>query len=307
MTATGVASRRAPAVERDTLGAEPRRLAGLSARDLIVRFVFGAAVSVIAGVVGLVAGLRAGGVLLAFPAILPAALTLIEAREGTSQAVADVRGAAVGALAMIGFAAAAVLLAGRTPLGVSMLIATLAWVVLALVLYTGGTWMARALGEEQYLPDIAVGEVEPVGHQLRARGLTLAAAESCTGGALAALFAAVPRASEFFRGGIVAYTEDAKRSLLRVPGDVLERHGAISEEAATAMACGVRAVLGADIGIAITGVVGSRTEGKPPGLVFVGLNDGRRDRVVRVESDGTPERMRADAMRAAIRLCGESH
>jgi nicotinamide-nucleotide amidase len=104
----------------------------------------------------------------------------------------------------------------------------------------------------------------------RERGYTLATAESCTGGLVAARLTEVPGASAVFRGSVVAYANDVKTKALGVPDDVLEQHGAVSAETAAAMASGVRARLGTDVGISVTGVAGPAggTADKPVGLVY---------------------------------------
>jgi nicotinamide-nucleotide amidase len=292
-------------VERGGVGSDAGRLRSVGARDLLVRFGFGAAVSIVAGLIGLAAGQRAGGVLLAFPAILPAALTLIESREGTSTAVSDVRGAVAGALGMLGFALTVVALAGRIPTLLALLVAALAWVVISAALYFGGIGLARVLGEKQYLPDVAVGEARPAADALRDAGLTVAVAESCSGGVLTALLTAVRGASEVIPGGIVAYSDQAKRDLLDVPADVLERDGAVSEAAARAMAEGVRLRLGTGVGLAVTGLAGTPAEGRSPGLVFVAAVGPAGVRVTRIQGDRGPEATRGDAVRSALTLCCE--
>ncbi|MDQ2984828.1 MAG: competence/damage-inducible protein A [Actinomycetota bacterium] len=105
----------------------------------------------------------------------------------------------------------------------------------------------------------------------RDRGLRLAAAESCTGGMVAERLTEVPGSSDVFRGAVVAYADDVKASELDVPGEVLQRHGAVSAETAAAMASGVRKRLGADIGVAVTGIAGpgGGTADKPVGLVYL--------------------------------------
>ena len=105
----------------------------------------------------------------------------------------------------------------------------------------------------------------------RAQGLTLATAESCTGGLVAGRLTSVPGASDVFRGSIVAYANDVKELELGVPGDVLRAHGAVSAAAAAAMASGARARLRADVGLAVTGVAGPAggTPEKPVGLVYL--------------------------------------
>jgi nicotinamide-nucleotide amidase len=105
----------------------------------------------------------------------------------------------------------------------------------------------------------------------RARGLTLATAESCTGGLVAARLTSVPGSSRVVRGGVVAYSDDVKRSELAVPTDLLERHGAVSAEVAAAMARGARERLGADVAVSVTGIAGpdGGTPEKPVGLVYL--------------------------------------
>ncbi len=104
----------------------------------------------------------------------------------------------------------------------------------------------------------------------RDRGYTLATAESCTGGLLAARLTAVPGYSDVTLGGVVAYGNDVKETALGVPVALLEEHGAVSAEVAAALALGARERLGADVGVAVTGVAGpgGGTEEKPVGLVF---------------------------------------
>ena len=103
------------------------------------------------------------------------------------------------------------------------------------------------------------------------RGLTVAVAESCTGGLVAARLTDIPGASDAFAGGVVAYANDVKAASLGVPEQLITAHGAVSAEVAAAMAAGVRERLGADVGIAVTGVAGpdGGTEAKPVGLVYL--------------------------------------
>ncbi|CAN5352302.1 nicotinamide-nucleotide amidase [soil metagenome] len=106
------------------------------------------------------------------------------------------------------------------------------------------------------------------GNALRARGWTLAAAESCTGGWVAKALTDVPGSSACFSGGIVAYANTIKRGLLGVSARDLEAHGAVSEVVATAMARGALGRFSADIAVAVSGVAGpGASEGKPAGLV----------------------------------------
>lgn len=111
-----------------------------------------------------------------------------------------------------------------------------------------------------------------VGRLLRERGLSLATMESCTGGLLASQITDVPGASAYYRGGLVAYSREAKVAFGVDPG-IVERHGMVSAETARAMAAAARARLGADVALATTGVAGPDSlEGKPPGTVHVALD-----------------------------------
>ena len=112
-----------------------------------------------------------------------------------------------------------------------------------------------------------------VGRYLKKNGLTLAVAESCTGGLIGHRLTDVPGASDYFLGGVVSYSNDAKCDLLRVPAAVLARHGAVSPETARDMARGVREVFHAAIGLAVTGIAGPSggSVEKPVGTVYIGL------------------------------------
>jgi nicotinamide-nucleotide amidase len=98
---------------------------------------------------------------------------------------------------------------------------------------------------------------------LREAGATLALAESCTGGYAGQLITSEPGASDFFLGGVTAYSNEVKTNVLAVPADLLAEHGAVSEPCARAMAEGVRKLVGATLAIAITGIAGSRMDGRP--------------------------------------------
>jgi nicotinamide-nucleotide amidase len=102
-------------------------------------------------------------------------------------------------------------------------------------------------------------------------GLTLAAAESCTGGLVSARLTSIPGSSDVFVGGVVAYSNAVKQAELGVPADVLQAHGAVSAETAAAMAAGAQARLNADVAVAVTGVAGPAggTPEKPVGLVYL--------------------------------------
>ena len=105
------------------------------------------------------------------------------------------------------------------------------------------------------------------------RGLTLSAAESCTGGLIAKRMTDLPGASKVFRGGVVSYTNGVKAGVLGVDGDLLERYGAVSEETARAMAEGCRRVCGSDLAVSVTGVAGPDADdrGTEVGTVYIAL------------------------------------
>jgi nicotinamide-nucleotide amidase len=108
-----------------------------------------------------------------------------------------------------------------------------------------------------------------LGKALREKSLTLATAESCTGGQIGHLITETPGSSEYFRGGIIAYNNDIKETLLGVNREILDSKGAVSKEVVLAMAEGVRKSLKADVGIAVSGIAGPTggTQDKPVGLV----------------------------------------
>ncbi len=112
-----------------------------------------------------------------------------------------------------------------------------------------------------------------VGALLLSNRRTIATAESCTGGLVAARITGVSGSSAYFPGGIVSYSNEAKHHLLGVPDALLVRYGAVSVDVALAMARGVRRKIGADIGIATTGIAGptGATPTKPVGLVYIAL------------------------------------
>jgi nicotinamide-nucleotide amidase len=105
------------------------------------------------------------------------------------------------------------------------------------------------------------------------RGLTVATAESCTGGLVAAAITAVPGSSAYYLGGVVSYADSVKAEFLGVPAAALEAHGAVSAQVAKAMAAGCRERLGAALAVSITGIAGpdGGTEAKPVGLTYIGL------------------------------------
>lgn len=122
-----------------------------------------------------------------------------------------------------------------------------------------------------------------VGAVCRSKGVTLATAESCTGGLVAHLITEVPGSSVYFRGALVTYANDVKSAIADVPATTIEHHGAVSAQVAVAMAEGARRRLGTDIAVAVTGVAGpgGGSDAKPVGLTYVAVADGSGDMVQR--------------------------
>jgi nicotinamide-nucleotide amidase len=139
---------------------------------------------------------------------------------------------------------------------------------------------------------------------LREQGLTLATAESCTGGLVAARLTAIPGSSDVFLGSIVAYADAVKAEQLGVPSEVLETFGAVSAETAAAMAQGARARLGTDVAVSVTGVAGpgGGTPEKPVGLVFVHAAGPQGERTLRLDFPGDRDTIRGRATVAALHL-----
>ena len=128
------------------------------------------------------------------------------------------------------------------------------------------------LGDYVYGVDVSSLE-ETCFRLLKEKGLTLATAESCTGGRVAERITALPGVSAVYRGGVVSYWTSVKADVLGVPQETLDAHGAVSEETARAMAEGARRVTGADIAVSVTGVAGPESDerGVPVGIVYIGL------------------------------------
>jgi PncC family amidohydrolase len=134
------------------------------------------------------------------------------------------------------------------------------------------------------------------------RGLSVAAAESCTGGLIAEAITSVPGSSGHFLGSVVSYANSAKAAILGVPETMLETHGAVSAQVARAMASGARERFGADLAVSATGIAGpdGGTPAKPVGLTYLGLADAEGVDVRRLNLDGDREANREAAAAAAL-------
>jgi nicotinamide-nucleotide amidase len=139
------------------------------------------------------------------------------------------------------------------------------------------------------------------------RGFTLAVAESCTGGLLSERLSGVVNASRSFHGGAIIYASEQKTNLCGVPQELIQKHGAVSEPVARALAEGIRERCCCSLGLSITGIAGPAvTEGpdasKPVGLVFIGLADGEDTQVKQFMIPGDRERVRLWATQHALEM-----
>lgn len=153
----------------------------------------------------------------------------------------------------------------------------------------------------------AVDLAAQVHAELLRRGLTIAVAESLTGGDLCGLLTAAPGASATVLGGVVSYATTVKQQVLGVPDDVVQRDGVVSARCAEAMAGGARRLLGADWALATTGVAGPEPqEDKPVGMVFIGVAGPAGTRSVELSLSGDRSEIREQASAEALKeLLGE--
>lgn len=150
--------------------------------------------------------------------------------------------------------------------------------------------------------------VRTVARLLTERGLTLSVAESCTGGLLAGALTSVAGSSAYFPGGVTAYANGVKSRLVGVRSESLATHGAVSHTVALEMACGVRARLGTEVGVGVTGIAGpgGGTATKPVGLVYVAVAHGGKVRSKRHLFDGSRAVVRRKSVAAALRMIEEA-
>jgi len=145
---------------------------------------------------------------------------------------------------------------------------------------------------------------EVVGLKLTVAGYTVSVAESCTGGLIAQRLTDIPGSSKYFTEGVVAYSNEAKTRTLGVEEKLLQRHGAVSAEAAEAMAEGIRKRAGTDFGLSVTGIAGpdGGSEEKPVGLVYIALSDDAHIEHRRLMLPGDRQLIRWRASQAVLDL-----
>lgn len=150
-------------------------------------------------------------------------------------------------------------------------------------------------------PEVLIGRI------LKKKGLTLSVAESCTGGLLSNTITNVPGSSEYFIGGVVAYSNDVKTEVLGVKARTLRMFGAVSIQAAEEMAAGVKKKLKSDVSISITGVAGpgGGSSRKPVGTVFIGVAAGKKIMVRRFSFKGTRLSIKKKSSLGALSLLAE--
>ena len=143
-----------------------------------------------------------------------------------------------------------------------------------------------------------------IGQLLRARGLKLATAESCTGGLIADRITDVPGSSEYFLGGFVSYAYEAKVACLGVSWDTLQKHGAVSRETVLEMARGARTALGADIAISVSGIAGpgGGLPEKPVGTTWIGLVAPTHERAEVFYWEGNRRKNKEQSAEQAMRM-----
>jgi PncC family amidohydrolase len=140
---------------------------------------------------------------------------------------------------------------------------------------------------------------QQLGQMLTEQKLTIATAESCTGGLLGHLLTSVSGSSGYYLGGVIAYSNAVKESLLGVRHETLAAHGAVSEQTAQEMAAGAQARIGSDIGIATTGIAGPTggTPEKPVGLVFIGISTAEEMLAIECHFKGSREEVKESTAR----------
>jgi PncC family amidohydrolase len=158
--------------------------------------------------------------------------------------------------------------------------------------------------DSSLMPDEIHRLSERLGERLRMRGWSCATAESCTGGGIALGITSIAGSSDYMQGGIVAYSNAVKRSLLNVSQTTLDSVGAVSDACAREMANGVRAAIGTDIGISSTGIAGpgGATARKPVGLVYIAVSTPEATEVQELRLSGDRQAVMRESARLALEL-----
>jgi len=145
------------------------------------------------------------------------------------------------------------------------------------------------------------------GELLKKRGWTLAVAESCTGGLISDRITNVPGSSNYFEGGMVTYSNESKAKHLGIPLNYIRRHGAVSPQVAKKMAQGVRKAFRTTFGLSTTGVAGPTggTKRSPIGRVFIGIADGRRTWVRKLDLRGSRREIKEKAAQKSLEFLYE--
>jgi nicotinamide-nucleotide amidase len=159
---------------------------------------------------------------------------------------------------------------------------------------------------------VSEAELVALARHLQARcvalGVTVATAESCTGGLVGHVITEVPGSSTYFRGAVVAYGDEVKAALLRVPEPMLSAHGAVSAQVAVAMAAGARDALRSDLAVSITGIAGpdGGSAAKPVGLTYVAVAGPAGTTIRRAQWTGDRAANKLDSARTALELLLEA-
>jgi len=146
-----------------------------------------------------------------------------------------------------------------------------------------------------------------LGRLLLEKNLSLSICESCTGGMLGSIITEIPGSSKYFKGGVIAYSNEIKNKIIGVKMETLKNFGAVSSQTAKEMAHNVKKITGSDIGISITGIAGpgGGTKTKPVGLVYIGVATGKKVRVKKNIFSGNRQQIRKKACANALRLVNQ--
>jgi nicotinamide-nucleotide amidase len=147
-----------------------------------------------------------------------------------------------------------------------------------------------------------------IGDRLREKGWTLAIAESCTGGLICDRITNISGSSDYFEGGMVTYSNESKAEYLGVPSNDIKKYGAVSPQVAKKMAQGVRKAFHTTFGLSTTGVAGPTggTKRSPIGRVFIGLADGKRMRVKKLDLKGSRQEIKKEAAEKGLQFLYEN-